>query len=790
MNLRRIARTITRSPITPIIIGVVVLLGPALIPGRALYWGTASLQFIPWRITAWQQIQNGVLPLWNDLSGMGAPLLANYQSALLYPPGWLTFLLDAIAGTSGLVWGFGLLMAGHLIWGGIGMSRLMKRLGMSEVAQMIAGLSFALCSYWVARGSFFSMIWTGSWLPWIILYASDIANPVEGIVNRGRIINLRLVVCLAFQLLAGHAQLTWYSFLLAAVWVFSGIFRTRGWKIKLFSISRLAIAGLLAIGLACIQLIPTAEYLLNSQRASAYEYQQAMTFSFWPWRLLTLLMPNMFGSPGYGNYWGYAAYWEDAIYIGLIPFFLALGTLPRLFKKKEQDTDPQQGLIRFAWIVIGVIFLLALGKNTPIYPWLYRNIPTFAMFQAPTRWLVWDIFLLILLAGVTADRWQRKTGRRARRVRQGMVAAAAVVLGAVIGGFLLTANKGSTFFPAAAIAGVFAFAFGLISQRAPKKDSQPNLGWSWLIAGIMILDLGAANWGLNPTTRADFYTVENQVLQSTKMIDDARIYIPPEDEYSIKFGKFVRFTNTGLIGDIQDIRKTELPNLNLLDGVPSANNFDPLIPARYALIMDRLQSLSLNNQKLLLERMNVGWLIQDSQSDSAKVSFTRLQPLGQVQWRGCGFWVENMEEAAGQLQASIDGSGFQNRVILEGNPSGKTNKQETCEADGQVGNLQYKQISPVQISATIEADHEGWVVLAEAWYPGWKAFVDGAEVENIHADVAFQAVHILPGRHTIEWHYRSTSFTLGALISGISLILMIIFVRWPAAGRNHTEKPE
>lgn len=784
MKIKKIAKTIIHSPITPIFIGVFSLLAPALIPGRGLYWGTASLQFIPWRITAWQQIQNGIFPLWNDLSGMGAPLLANYQSALLYPPGWLTFLLAVVAGTNGLVWGFGLLLAGHLIWGGIGMSRLMKRLGLNDIAQMIAGVSFAMCSYWVARGSFFSMVWTGSWLPWIILYASDIANPVEGIVIRGRFIHLRLMLCLAFQLLAGHAQLAWYSILFAVVWVFSGIFRTSGWKNRLTSIFRLASAGLLAIGLASIQLIPTAEYLLNSQRASAYEYQQAMTFSFWPWRLLTLVMPNVFGSPGYGNYWGYAAYWEDAIYIGLIPLFLALGTLPRLFKKAEPNTDPQKGLIRLAWIIIGVIFLLALGKNTPIYPWLYRNVPTFSMFQAPTRWMVWDIFLLILLAGLAAERWQKTTNRRARKIRQGMVAAAAVIMGAVIGGFLLPGAK-ATFFPAAAIVGVFAFAIGMIRLRAPKKDSQPDLGWSWLIAGIMILDLGAANWGLNPTTLVDFYKVKNLVLESEQQTGDTRIFIPSEDEYLIKFKKFVRFSNTGLLGDIADIRKTGLPNLNLLDGVPSANNFDPLIPARYAMIMDTLKSLSLNNQTLLLERMNVGWLLQGSQADKAEVIKTELHPLGRLQWRGCAIWVSNMDAASEQLRVVLGAEDGQSRVVLEGNPEIKMNNGQKCDDSGGVSNLQYEQISPVLISATVETDQEGWVVLADTWYPGWKALVDGVECENFHADVAFQAVHILPGRHTIEWRYHSTSFILGAIISGISLILMIIFVSWPAAGRNH-----
>jgi hypothetical protein len=82
------------------------------------------------------------------------------------------------------------------------------------------------------------------------------------------------------------------------------------------------VAILCGAGLAAIQLIPTAEYLMQSQRASAVSYDLAMTYSFWPWRFLSLLAPDLFGNPAIGDYWGYGNYWEDAVYIGLAPFLL------------------------------------------------------------------------------------------------------------------------------------------------------------------------------------------------------------------------------------------------------------------------------------------------------------------------------------------------------------------------------------------------------------------------------------------------------------------------------------
>ena len=90
-------------PLIAALLGPVILFGPMLIQGEALFWGTPLLQFVPWRMYAFEMIAAGYVPLWNPLLGMGAPLLANYQSALIYPPN----LLLAFFGPA---WGQGLLV--------------------------------------------------------------------------------------------------------------------------------------------------------------------------------------------------------------------------------------------------------------------------------------------------------------------------------------------------------------------------------------------------------------------------------------------------------------------------------------------------------------------------------------------------------------------------------------------------------------------------------------------------------------------------------------------------------
>ncbi len=184
----------------PIIAAPVLLFLPALWPGRSLFWGITSIQFIPWHWEALRSLQAGEIPLWNTLNGMGAPLAANYQSALFYPPTWLTLLAGWLGGLQGMSWSHGLLIVLHLIWAGWGMKKLTEFLGLSPIPQVICGLSYSLCGYLVARGSFLTMVQAASWIPWILYAASQFAMPVRGITVCQQIENCQIhhLACTCF----------------------------------------------------------------------------------------------------------------------------------------------------------------------------------------------------------------------------------------------------------------------------------------------------------------------------------------------------------------------------------------------------------------------------------------------------------------------------------------------------------------------------------------------------------------------------------------------------------------
>jgi uncharacterized membrane protein YfhO len=71
------------------------------------------------------------------------------------------------------------------------------------------------------------------------------------------------------------------------------------------------------------------------------------------------------------------------------------------------------------------------------------------------------------------------------------------------------------------------------------------------------------------------------------------------------------------------------------------------------------------------------------------------------------------------------------------------------------------------------AAQPGYLVLADVYYPGWQATVDGEPVEVVAADHAFRAVALPAGDHTVVFCYDPLSFRLGA---GISLGAGLLFL--------------
>lgn len=79
----------------------------------------------------------------------------------------------------------------------------------------------------------------------------------------------------------------------------------------------------------------------------------------------------------------------------------------------------------------------------------------------------------------------------------------------------------------------------------------------------------------------------------------------------------------------------------------------------------------------------------------------------------------------------------------------------------------------------------GALLLADNWYPGWKAWIDGHPAPILIADHALRAVPLPPGRHEVEFRFHPASLSLGAALSLVSLALtLVLAARPPRAART------
>lgn len=83
---------------------------------------------------------------------------------------------------------------------------------------------------------------------------------------------------------------------------------------------------------------------------------------------------------------------------------------------------------------------------------------------------------------------------------------------------------------------------------------------------------------------------------------------------------------------------------------------------------------------------------------------------------------------------------------------------------------------PEEVRLRADLAAPGFVVLTDSYYPGWRAWVDGQEVEILAADHLFRAVYLPPGKHILEFRYTSSSFAAGLLITQLTLGLALALV--------------
>jgi hypothetical protein len=81
---------------------------------------------------------------------------------------------------------------------------------------------------------------------------------------------------------------------------------------------------------------------------------------------------------------------------------------------------------------------------------------------------------------------------------------------------------------------------------------------------------------------------------------------------------------------------------------------------------------------------------------------------------------------------------------------------------------------PERVEIQTSLDAPGYLVLTDAYYPGWTVEVDGRPVQLLRADLYFRAVALDAGDHHVVFRFQPASVRWGlitSLIAGLGLVL-------------------
>ncbi len=385
---------------------VLALYAQLLFTNRVLAGGDIQLYFYAyWEYVA-ATLREGRLPFWNPYLFLGVPLLANPQTAVLYPPHWPLIWLPV---TKQIYWSAAL----HTWLLALGGYALLRHWRYGWTPALMTGLVLAGSGFVGGLIGHINQLNGAAWLTWGGLCLA-LLRPAAGQPQRSRppaatalAGGIAFAILVALMLLAGHTQTAFINLfslgvwslwpLLAALvsWLWALVWRREHSGIRgawLYTWPLLAVyAGGIGAGalLAAPQLLLTLELSALGLRSGGLSYGEASSFSLKPLQLAWTLLPS-YGQADLSAVFDTPGYTEFVAYVGIMGLLLAAGGAWR-------GRGPAR---TFGLLFAGMGFFLALGRWNPIYFLLYQGVPGFDLFRAPARWMMLYTVGMAVLAGV------------------------------------------------------------------------------------------------------------------------------------------------------------------------------------------------------------------------------------------------------------------------------------------------------------------------------------------------------------------------------------------------------
>jgi hypothetical protein len=337
------------------------------------------------------------LPLWNPLVYGGVPTIEAGTGDILYPAGWLHFVLPLIPA---LAWKLIL----HVFLAGLFTYAAARALGASRWVALLAGAAYQLGPNLV------SLVWGGQdgKMYVIALFPAAVWLLVTGLRDRSWLRFVWLGVVAGLMLLA-HPQLAYYAYLTLGVWAVVSLVarRSDGPAALITRLGGGVTALVMALGVSAIVLLPMYRYLrTDSPRAGPGKgYEYAASYSLHAEEMVNLVVPDFSGVAD--TYWGRNPLKHNIEYPGVIVLGLALAGLLGL------RGDPRRwGLGTMAVLVL----LYGLGAGTPVFRLFYVLVPGVRNFRAPSLSAFVAFTGLTLLGALALDRILRQHDDRLARI--------------------------------------------------------------------------------------------------------------------------------------------------------------------------------------------------------------------------------------------------------------------------------------------------------------------------------------------------------------------------------------
>ena len=730
-----------------------------LLAGRTLSWRDTASLFEPMRPLIADALRGFRLPLWNPYEGAGIPLFAQILHGVLHP--WS--VLAAVLAPRG---GADLMIVLHVLTGAIGAGVLARGLGASRAGAAVAGLGYGLSGYLLGLSAVIQYLAAGGTAPWAIAALRHAGRGGLAVVALG-------ALALGMTIFAGDPQ---WAMVAAALGIVLAI-EAHG----ISAVPRTALAVVLGGALAAVQVFPGWAMIAETSRAAGLTSADAVQWALHPARVLELAVPGFFaGRPGPTP--APVFLWLEGASRYPLPFlpsvFVGLPVLLcAIWGVRASRTGRCCGAAAAAllWTALGHRLFAAQALS-----W----VPVWGSFRYAEKLIGPFTLLLAVLAALGLPSFAAlglDRVRRAARLGAPMLLALAAL---AFWAGRMTPGPGSWptgIWPlvTARVAAGFALGGGalallaVVAARHPGPAGPAPARERWVVALVLATGLLGSPAALHAGRRDA--RVADPLAELRTATPVPRV-IHPVDQIRLPLSR-----GFDMFDAAQFVRSAAgRPAYNVPARIDSFVAYTGLLPRRYSDLLARFDALGPARwrafRRFAVTHAVITPPLTDADAAGAEAAVAggrevrrdadgalRVFLVPHTPWARFATTVSRAASEAEAIGLTVASAARgEMAVVLEG-------PARPAPAAGSVLAIE-RGVDYVRIVA--EAPSEGLLVVADSWWPGWTARVDGRPVTILRADAIVRAVAWPAGRHILEMDYRPREIAVGGAVSAAAAILL------------------